>query len=216
MCSIRQECSVTCIWEFLTLLGEWGHGGVKVPCKNGGSGVCNSLENTQAYECPVGSEIAFGFGIHMSDKFMYPNEARDLKANMRSSCDPGKTSCSLPSPVDTYGDDNTLIFAICQGDLDFEIHKEYKLHVEVEDPTGLTARNYVAVKVGEYNEAPKVWDQVIEVNEDAVVAGKVGNPVRAYDPDPQDTLKFSIIGGNGMSYFDITSCDNLFPQHFVK
>jgi hypothetical protein len=184
-----------------------GRGGRAQACPADRPGVCNNMNEGLSYECPSGSELAFGFGLHFVEKFTSPREESGIQANMNLACKPGQLDCKLPVPIDTEGDDTTLIFAMCQGDLDYEMISQYDLTVEVTDPTGLTATNTIVVKIGEYNEQPKLWEQVVEVNENAHLSFPVGDPVKAFDPDPEDKLKFSIVGGNGKSLFGITSCE---------
>ena len=182
-------------------------GGMQQACSahDGDDKVCNAMESS--VECPAGSEVAFGFGVHTSDKWVHPEESQAIHQNFGHVCEPASTVCSLPLSTDTTGSDMTLIFAVCQADLDYEVTPMYNLTVEVTDPTGLTGSNYIYVKLSDKNERPSVLPATLFIPENSAVGIPVGSPVVSYDPDVNQVLRYSIVGGNGADLFNIEVCE---------
>ena len=181
-------------------------------CPAGTDGkVCNDLEQT--VKCPENAEILFGFGLHHTSSFKSGTEEDRLKSDKNTICKYGKKSCSLPYAVDTAGHDTSMLYAVCAGAINYEVAEKYELVLEATDPSGLTGRGVVTVNVVDRNEQPSIDDAVVEVKEDADVGAIVGAPVEAEDPDNNDLLFYTIIGGDGMDLFDVGRCTG---QLFIK
>jgi PKD repeat protein len=90
--------------------------------------------------------------------------------------------------------------------LDFETKSTYTLTVQVSDGA-LTDVAQVVISLTDINEAPEISDQTFDIDEDAS-NGDTVDQVTASDQD-NDTLTFSITGGNTDNIFSIDNSGNI-------
>ena len=182
-------------------------GGAAAKCAAGVTGMtCNDMDASQEIKCPNNAQVLFGFGLHFSSKVEKAAQPM-VRRNNGLNCGYTKRACALPFARDSAGDDVTFLYAACAVGLDYESSPKFDLTVEATDPGGLTGRAKVTVTVDDRNEQPRVYDQTIEVPENSPVGKRVGSPIVAVDADEDDTLRYSVTGGDGASIFDVGSCD---------
>jgi hypothetical protein len=91
--------------------------------------------------------------------------------------------------------------------LDFETKSCYTLTVQISDGT-LTDTAQVVISLTDINEAPEISDQTFDIDENAS-NGDTVDQVTASDQDNNDTLTFSITGGNTDNIFSIDNSGNI-------
>jgi len=78
--------------------------------------------------------------------------------------------------------------------------------VKATDGGGLSASAQVRIDLNDVNERPNIDDAARSVGETTVFPGDVGLPLEATDPDANQELTFTIVGGTGKDKFLINRC----------
>ena len=97
------------------------------------------------------------------------------------------------------------IFVNNQAALDFELRPEFHLTVSVSDGT-FFAVAIISISIADVNDPCEIFPAEFTVEENLPQYALVGFPVQAFDPDFDQSLIFSIIGGNDNNTFSINSC----------
>jgi hypothetical protein len=103
------------------------------------------------------------------------------------------------------------VFVLDNTNMDFETTTQYTLTVLVNDGT-LTDTASVTINIQDVNEpvAPILNDLSVSVPENAADGTLIGAIITATDPNPMDTLTYSITAGNGDGIFDLNVVGNTF------
>ncbi len=90
------------------------------------------------------------------------------------------------------------------ADLNFEEKSSYSFTATVTDELGAFVNVDVNITVGDLNEVPQAFSDTFSILETAEVASEVGT-VDAMDPDNNQQLTYTIVGGSGQGNFHLNS-----------
>ncbi|MBL8814266.1 MAG: cadherin domain-containing protein, partial [Planctomycetaceae bacterium] len=89
--------------------------------------------------------------------------------------------------------------------LNFESTPAYTLFVTVSDGSGTSVPEFVTVQIQDVNEAPSLFVMSAYVVAENSANGTIVGSVASADPDPADTITYSLVGASASSPFTIDS-----------
>jgi hypothetical protein len=89
----------------------------------------------------------------------------------------------------------------------------FRLGIEVRDKSGALDESEVTIFVKDVNEAPFFESASRSIPENSNVDSEVGSALTAVDQDERDTVRFTLIGGDGLQKFLL---DEASGQLFTK
>ncbi|MGI9518285.1 MAG: Ig-like domain-containing protein, partial [Pirellulaceae bacterium] len=108
-------------------------------------------------------------------------------------------------PTGIFAIDASGNISVADGSqLNFEATTSYTLSVEVTDAgaPGLTDTATITINVNDVNETPTVNNQLFNIDENSGIATPAGT-ILASDPDAGDLVSFNVIGGSGVTAFNV-------------
>jgi hypothetical protein len=192
------------------------------PCINAGSN-CGYNKDFFGTTVPQGQSADIGHFEYPSTNVNNPPVVNNQNFNVAENSSANTTVGTVTA---TDPDNNqTLTYSIIDGNannafsinastgvlavqnsqaLNFEAIQQFALQVKVADQGGLYAVATVTVNVQNVNEQPVINSQIFSIAENATVNTVVGT-ISATDPDNNQTLSYSITGGNSNSAFSVNA-----------